>query len=95
MNNKFSYSFEDDLKERLKNPKFKKAWDESEVEWKLACQVIEKRLSKKMSQRDLAKKLKTSQAVVSRIETMSGNPSLDLLKRFAQALETSFTLKIQ
>ena len=47
------YSFEDDLKESLKD---------SEVEYKLATQMIEKRLQKKMSQRDLARKLNTSQA---------------------------------
>lgn len=81
------YTLEDDLKKRLKNPKFKKAWDESEAEYLLACQLIEARLKKKMSQRDLAKKLGTSQAAISRIEGMNGNPSLSFLKRLSEALE--------
>lgn len=94
MKNKLTYTFEDDLENRLKNPAFKKAWEESEVEYNLATQLIEKRLAKKVSQRDLASKINTSQAVISRIETMRANPSLFLLKRIARALDTSFSLSI-
>ena len=94
MKNKL-YSFQKDLKERLKNPEFKKAWEESEIEYMLAKQLIEKRLSKKLSQRELAKRLKTSQAVVSRLETMSANPSLSLLKRVAQVLNTKLILQFK
>ena len=89
------YTFQKDLKKRLKNPKFKKAWDDSEVEYLLAKQLIEARLSKKLSQRDLAKKLHTSQAAISRLETMRGNPSLLLLKKIAHALDTKLVLPIQ
>ena len=85
MKNKL-YTFEDHLKESLKDSEFKKVWEESEPEYLLAKELIQKRLEKKMSQRDLAKKLKTSQAVISRIETMNANPSLSLLKRIASVL---------
>jgi len=95
MKNKLYYTFEEDLKERLKNPKFRKAWEESEVDYLLAKKLIEKRLNRKMSQRDLAKKLKTSQAVISRIETMNANPSLNLLKRIASVLDAKLTLNFK
>ena len=85
MKNKL-YTFEDHLKESFKDPEFRKAWEESEPEYLLARELIEKRLKKKLSQRDLAKKLNTAQAVISRIETMHANPSLSLLKRIAQTL---------
>jgi ribosome-binding protein aMBF1 (putative translation factor) len=93
MKNKI-YTFQDHLKESLKDPEFKKAWEDSELEYQIATQLIEARLAKKLSQRDLAKKMKTSQAVVSRIESMSGNPSISLLRRFAQALNTTFNFSI-
>jgi ribosome-binding protein aMBF1 (putative translation factor) len=93
MKNKLTYTFEDDLKERLKNPKFRKVWEESEVDYLLSKQIIEKRLVKKMSQRDLAKKLKTSQAAISRVETMQGNPSFLFLKRIANALDSKLVLR--
>ena len=58
MVNQKAYTFQEDLAKRLKNPKFKKAWKDSETEYQLAVKIIEARLKRKMSQRDLAKKLK-------------------------------------
>lgn len=94
MKNKL-YSYKEHLRESLKNQEFKKVWKESEVEYLLAKKLIEKRLQKKMSQRDLAKKVKTTQAVISRIETMQANPSLSLLKRIANVLNSSLILQIK
>ncbi len=95
MKNKLLYTFEEDLAKRLKSPKFKKAWAESEPEYLLARQLIEKRLERKLSQRDLAKILKTTQAVVSRLETMRANPSLHLLKRIAGVFDTKLSVQFQ
>ena len=74
---------------------FKKAWAESELEYVLAQKLIEKRLSKNLSQRQLAQKVKTSQAVICRIETMQANPSINLLKRIATALELELALQFK
>lgn len=86
------YTFQDHLKELLKNPKFKKEWENSEAEYQLSRKLIEARLKNNLSQRDLAKKVHTSQAAISRIEAMHGNPSLSLLKRIAQALGTKIQI---
>jgi ribosome-binding protein aMBF1 (putative translation factor) len=94
MKNKLVYTFQEDLAKRLKDPEFKEAWDESEVEYQLACKIIEARLAKKLSQRDLAEKIHTSQAAISRIEAMHGNPSLSLLKRIAKALDVRLTISL-
>ena len=91
MKNKY-YTFQDHLTESLRDPEFKRVWKETEPEYLLAKQLIKKRLEKKMSQRDLAKSVKTSQAVISRIETMNANPSLSLLKRIAKVLNTNLQL---
>lgn len=80
------YTFEDHLKESLKDPEFRKAWEESEAEYTLGKALIEKRMAKHISQRELAKKAHTTQAVISRIESMNSNPSLLLLKRIAEGL---------
>ncbi len=94
MNTDKEYTFRDDLAQRLKDPKFKKAWEESELEYRLAKQIIDARLKKDLSQRDLAHKIQSTQAVISRIETMSANPSLNLLKRISRALDTPLSLNI-
>lgn len=91
MKNKI-YTFEDHLKESLNDPEFKKAWEETEVEYQLARQLIEKRMAKKMSQRELAKKANTTQAVISRIETMEANPSISLLKKIASTLDKKLVI---
>ena len=38
-------SFKKDLNNRLKDPEFRKAWKESEAEYLLDCQKIEKNLN--------------------------------------------------
>ncbi len=88
------YTLREDLQKRLKDAEFKKAWKESEVEYRLSKQIIEARLKQDLSQRDLAKKVETTQAVISRIETMSANPSIGLLKRISRALKTPLQLQI-
>lgn len=80
------YTFEDHLKELLQNPKFRKEWEDSEVEYQLGRKLIEARLKRNLSQRDLAERAQTTQAVISRVESMNANPSLNLLKRLANAL---------
>jgi len=89
------YTFEDDLRESLKDPEFKKAWEESEAEYNLAKTIIEKRLASKLSQRDLAIKIKTSQAAISRVESGNANPSLTFLKRISTALGGKLVISIQ
>ena len=80
------YTFEDHLKEMMQDPEFRKEWEDSELEAELGHKLIEARLKKDISQRELAKKANTTQAVISRIESMNSNPSIGLLKRLAEAL---------
>lgn len=92
---KIFYTYEDHLKASLKDPEFRELWKKSEPEFLLAEALLEKRVKRKISQRALAKKLKTSQAAVSRIETMSGNPSFAFLKRLASALDSKLVLQFK
>ncbi len=92
MNKRPIFTLDDHLKELMKNPEFRKEWENSEVEYQLACKLIEARLERKLSQRDLAKKIGTSQAAISRIEAMNSNPSIGLLKRLAEALGTKLKI---
>lgn len=89
------YAYKDDLKYRLSNPAFRKAWKEAEAERRLSRLLIEKRLVRKLSQRALAKKAKTTQAVISRIESMSANPSFNLLQRLAAALGSNLKIAFE
>ena len=87
------YTFRQDLKKRLKDPEFRKAWEDSEAEYQISRALITARLNKKISQRELAKRANTTQAVISRLESMSANPSIGLIQKVASAL--NLKLKIQ
>jgi ribosome-binding protein aMBF1 (putative translation factor) len=78
--------FDEYLKDQLKDPKFKKIMDESEAEYQAGAALIRARIEKRLSQRQLAKKAKTTQAVISRIERMSVSPSVNLLQKLALAM---------
>ena len=88
-----TYTLHDHLNESLKDPEFKKAWEESELAYQLSRQLIKNRLSSKLSQEELAKRAKTNQAVISRLENMNVNPTVGLLQKVASGL--NLRLKIQ
>lgn len=82
-------------KDWMKDSEYRREYEKLEPEFQIARQMMAARLKKKMSQQDLAKKAGTGQAVISRLEGMNAKPSLSLLKRIAEALETeiSFTVR--
>lgn len=79
-------SLNDYLKEQLKDPDFKKEWEKNEAAYQVTRALIKARLEDKISQRELAKRAGTTQAVISRIENMNVSPSIGLLQRIADSL---------
>lgn len=88
-----TYTFKQHLRESLKDPEFRKAWEASEAEYQISRALIAARLNKNISQRELARKANTTQAVISRLESMSANPSIGLIQKIAAAL--NLKLKVQ
>ncbi len=79
--------FKDYLKEELKNPEFKKAFEEEEIYASLAIQIAKMRQKKKLTQAELAKRLHTTQQTVSRLEDIHNQSySLRTLVELARAL---------
>lgn len=86
-------TLDDFLKEQLKNPKFRKEWERTEAAYQVTRELIRARIEGKLSQRELAKKAKTTQAVISRIENMTTSPSIGLLQKIAKALDKKLEVK--
>lgn len=84
--------FESVKKRLLKDPEIKKHYDALAPEFALAAALIQKRIDKKMTQAQLAKKMGTKQSAVSRLESGGSNPRFSQLKKAATALDC--TLKI-
>ena len=79
----------------LKNPEFQQALKDIAPELQIAKAVIEARMRKGLSQKELAQRLHTKQSVISRVENAKTSPSLTFLKRTAQALNISFQVQIR
>ncbi len=79
----------------LKNPEFRKVYEETRIEREIAHALIKARIEKRLTQAQLAKKLKTRQSVVSRAESGQTTPSLSFLKRLATALDTSLSVQFK
>jgi len=77
----------------LRNPEFKRLYDESQPEFEIANAIIRARIKNKITQKELAKKMNTTQSVISRVEQGNTSSSISLLKRLAAALNV--TLQVQ
>ena len=85
--------FQKYLSEKLRNPKFKKYYDEYGKRLEVAYQILQLRKQKRISQAELAKKIGTRQSDIARIESGQQNLTTDTLQKIATVLKRD--LKIQ
>jgi len=81
-------------KELLKDKAVKKIYDDLGPEYALIESIIRKRIEKKLTQAQLAKKLGTKQSAISRLEQGTYNPSLKFLKKVSSALNSKLQISI-
>jgi transcriptional regulator with XRE-family HTH domain len=78
------------LEEQLKDPAFAERFEKAGEAWDVAMQIAALREQAGLSQKDLARKLKTSQQNISRLESPSyEGHSLTMLRRVAEVLGVS------
>lgn len=85
-------SFDDYLIESLKNPEFKREYDKLQPEYELIHKLIEARIKKKLTQKDIADRMGTKQSALARLESGRANPTLSFVQKLATALGTDITL---
>ncbi len=86
--------FEDFKKELLQDPETKKLYDDLELEFSIITQVLEKRIAKGMSQKQLAEKMGTKQSAIARLESGNSNPSVAFLEKVAKALDSKLRISL-
>ena len=79
-------------KKWMKDPEFRREYDALEEEFALIVEVAKARQRAGLSQAELAKRMKTTQSTIARLESGRGMPSTRTLGRFAKA--TGHRLKI-
>ena len=88
MNKKNIINFESHLKRKLKNKQFKKYFDEYGKQLEIAYLITQKRKQAKISQKELAQKIGTTQSNVARMEAGNQNFSMITLEKIAEALKS-------
>lgn len=69
----------------MRDPKYRKAYEALDEEFALASAVINVRNRAGLTQKQLARKMGTTQPVVARLESGRGRPSMRTLERLAEA----------
>ena len=86
-------TFNDMLNEQMQNEEFRQAFEAIQPEMDVIRAVVDARASLNLTQKELAERSGINQADISKIENGTRNPSLNLLKRLADAM--GMALKIE
>jgi transcriptional regulator with XRE-family HTH domain len=78
-----------------KDDDYRAAYDALDEEFRLARALIDARTQAGLTQTQLARRMKTSQSYVARIEGGKVRPSTDALERFAQATGTRLRISFE
>lgn len=77
----------------IKDPEYRREYEKLGPEFEIAKQIIDARIKRKITQEELARRMGTGQAVISRLENANAKPSLSLIQRLADALNLKVELK--
>ena len=86
--------FDSMKKTLLNNPDVEKEYDSLVPEFTIARTLIEARILAKMTQSDVAKKMKTSQAQIARLESGDHMPTLTSIHKYAHAINRNINIEI-
>lgn len=81
------------LKGEMKDPEFRRLYQEADIEFRVALEVTRARQARRMSQKELADALKTKQQTVSRIERGAQNVTVATLDKIARALKRELQVR--
>lgn len=85
-----------DLHEKWsRDPEYREAYEKLAPEFELAKALIEARLKAGLTQKQLARRMKTTQSVIARLEGGQTNPSTKTLGKLAQATGTHLRITFE
>lgn len=86
------YTFDEVFAKSFKSKSFQKAYNEELARLKLANQIKDIRLQKKLTQKDVAGRAQMPQSVIARIESGTHSFSIGTLNRIAKVLNKELEL---
>ena len=89
-------ALKDMLKKELRNPEFRKAYDEEDLPARLAIRIAKLREAQGLSQQTLARKMGVTQQALSLLENpSSARYTLRTLQRIAVALDRELVVQLR
>jgi ribosome-binding protein aMBF1 (putative translation factor) len=79
----------------MKNKEYRAAYEELAPEFALARAVIKARVTARLTQEQLAERMKTTQSVIARLESGRTRPSTQTLERLAHATGTRLKISFE
>ena len=79
--------------ELMQDTEFVKEYEAIQPEVNITRAILDARINAGMTQMELSEKSGISQADISRLEKGTRNPSLNLLKRLAEAMDSTLTIE--
>ena len=86
-------SFEQYLAQQMKNKAFREAFEEESQRLRVAYQILQLRKRQKLSQKELARKLNTTQSVVARMESGQQNFTTATLQKIASIFKRDLRIE--
>jgi DNA-binding XRE family transcriptional regulator len=87
--------YQDLKKQLLKDPDIKREYDLLEPEFAAISQLIELRIKHKLTQKQLAEKIKTKQPAISRFEEGLNNPTVGFLAKVAKVFNKKLVISFR
>lgn len=72
---------------KMRDSEFAKAYEEVQPEMNIIRAIIDARIAKNMTQKDLSNKTGINQSEISKLENGTRNPSIKLLQRLAEGMD--------
>ncbi len=79
----------------LADPEFRREYEALKPEFELIESIVRRRMELRMTQKELADRLGTGQAAISRIESGNTNPTLTSLVEIAEALDSDLHIVLE
>ena len=82
-------------KKWMKDPEFRAEYEAQRPVFELMMALAEARLNARLTQEQLANRMETTQSAVARLEGWTTNPSVNTLRRFAEATGTRLKISFE
>lgn len=80
--------------EQMLDPKFRREYEALKPKYDLIRAVLDARIKKGVTQKELARRVGTTQSAIARFESGQGNPTLDFLSKVSAAVGARLEVKI-